>query len=50
MYYLPLFGVVGTLYVVCKMRLLTRQDPGTRKDGKDCGHIADGAMLFKGRI
>src|SRR4051812_33448363 len=45
-YYLPLFGVVGLLYVVWKSAWVTRQDPGTERMIKIGGHIADGAMAF----
>jgi K(+)-stimulated pyrophosphate-energized sodium pump len=45
-YYLPLFGIVGLLYVVWKSAWVSRQDPGTERMVKIGGHIADGAMAF----
>lgn len=46
LYYLPLFGVLGLLYVVWKSAWVTKQDAGTDKMKKIAGHIADGAMAF----
>ncbi|HRI78275.1 MAG TPA: sodium-translocating pyrophosphatase [Cyclobacteriaceae bacterium] len=46
LYYLPLFGVLGLLYVVWKSAWVNRQDPGTEKMQKIGSHIADGAMAF----
>ena len=46
LYYLPLFGVLGLLYVAWKSAWVSRQDPGTDKMKKIAGHIAEGAMAF----
>ena len=46
LYYLPLFGVVGLLYVAWKSAWVSRQDAGTDKMKKIAGHIAEGAMAF----
>src|SRR6185295_11065728 len=45
-YYLPLFGVLGLLYVVWKSAWVNKQDPGTEKMQKIGRFIADGAMAF----
>ncbi|MDZ4715741.1 MAG: sodium-translocating pyrophosphatase [Cytophagales bacterium] len=45
-YYLPLFGVLGLLYVVWKSAWVSKQDPGTEKMQKIASHIAEGAMAF----
>lgn len=45
-YILPLFGVMGLLYVVWKSAWVARQDAGTDKMKKIAGHIAEGAMAF----
>ena len=46
LYYLPLFGVMGLLYVVWKSAWVAKQDAGTDKMKKIAGHIAEGAMAF----
>ena len=46
LYVLPLFGVMGLLYVVWKSAWVTKQDAGTDKMKKIAGHIAEGAMAF----
>jgi len=46
LYYLPLFGVLGLVYVAWKSAWVSRQDPGTDKMKKIAGHIAEGAMAF----
>ena len=46
LYYLPLFGVIGLLYVAWKSAWVSRQDAGTDKMKKIAGHIAEGAMAF----
>ncbi len=45
-YVLPLFGVMGLLYVVWKSAWVAKQDAGTDKMKKIAGHIAEGAMAF----
>lgn len=45
-YYLPVFGVIGLLYVVWKSAWVANQDPGTEKMQKIASHIAEGAMAF----
>ena len=45
-YYLPLFGVVGLIYVAWKSAWVNKQDAGTDKMKKIASHIADGAMAF----
>src|SRR6478735_9205057 len=45
-YVLPLFGVMGLLYVVWKSAWVAKQDAGTHKMKKIAGHIAEGAMAF----
>jgi K(+)-stimulated pyrophosphate-energized sodium pump len=46
LYSLPLFGVLGLLYVVWKSAWVAKQDAGTDKMKKIAGHIAEGAMAF----
>jgi K(+)-stimulated pyrophosphate-energized sodium pump len=46
MYSLPVFGLLGLLYVVWKSNWVANQDPGTDKMKKIAGHIAEGAMAF----
>jgi len=46
LYFLPLFGVMGLLYVVWKSAWVANQDAGTDKMKKIAGHIAEGAMAF----
>lgn len=46
LYVLPLFGVMGLLYVIWKSAWVSRQDAGTDKMKKIAGHIAEGAMAF----
>jgi len=45
-YYLPIFGVIGLLYVVWKSAWVSSLDPGTDKMKKIASHIAEGAMAF----
>jgi K(+)-stimulated pyrophosphate-energized sodium pump len=45
-YYLPLFGLLGLVYVAWKSAWVNRQDAGTDRMKKIGGHIADGAMAF----
>lgn len=45
-YILPLFGVLGLLFVAWKSAWINRQDAGTDKMKKIAGHIAEGAMAF----
>ncbi len=44
--YLPLFGVLGLLFVYVKNTWVTKQDKGNEKMSKIAKHIADGAMSF----
>jgi K(+)-stimulated pyrophosphate-energized sodium pump len=46
LYTLPVFGLLGLLYVVWKSAWVSRQDAGTDKMKKIAGHIAEGAMAF----
>ena len=46
LFVLPLFGVLGLLYVVWKSAWVAKQDAGTDKMKKIAGHIAEGAMAF----
>jgi K(+)-stimulated pyrophosphate-energized sodium pump len=46
MYSLPVFGLLGLLYVVWKSNWVAKQDAGTDKMKKIAGHIAEGAMAF----
>lgn len=45
-YYLPLFGLLGLLYVAWKSAWIAKQDAGTDKMKKIASHIAEGAMAF----
>ncbi len=46
LYLLPLFGVLGLLFVVWKSAWVNKQDAGTDKMKKIASHIAEGAMAF----
>jgi len=46
LYLLPVFGVLGLLFVVWKSAWVSKQDAGTDKMKKIAGHIAEGAMAF----
>lgn len=46
LYALPVFGLLGLLYVAWKSAWVSRQDAGTDKMKKIAGHIAEGAMAF----
>lgn len=46
LYALPLFGVLGLIYVIWKSAWVSKQDAGTDKMKKIAGHIAEGAMAF----
>jgi K(+)-stimulated pyrophosphate-energized sodium pump len=46
LYSLPVFGLLGLLYVVWKSAWVSKQDAGTDKMKKIAGHIAEGAMAF----
>ena len=46
LYYLPVFGVLGIVFVVWKSAWINKQDAGTDKMKKIAGHIAEGAMAF----
>jgi K(+)-stimulated pyrophosphate-energized sodium pump len=45
-YILPLFGVVGLLYMVVLQNWVTKQDAGDERMRFIAGNIADGAMAF----
>jgi K(+)-stimulated pyrophosphate-energized sodium pump len=45
-YYLPLLGIVGLLFVVWKSNWVSNQDAGTDRMKDIAGHIAEGAMAF----
>ena len=46
LYSLPLFGVLGLIYVMWKSAWINKQDAGTDKMKKIASHIAEGAMAF----
>jgi K(+)-stimulated pyrophosphate-energized sodium pump len=46
LYAMPVFGLLGLLYVVWKSAWVAKQDAGTDKMKKIAGHIAEGAMAF----
>ncbi|UYN88247.1 MAG: sodium-translocating pyrophosphatase [Cyclobacteriaceae bacterium] len=46
LYYLPVFGVLGIIFVLWKSAWVNKQDAGTDKMKKIAGHIAEGAMAF----
>lgn len=46
LYSLPLFGVLGLIYVMWKSAWISKQDAGTDKMKKIANHIAEGAMAF----
>lgn len=46
LYALPLFGVLGLIYVIWKSAWVSKQDEGTDKMKKIANHIAEGAMAF----
>ncbi len=45
-YFLPLFGILGLVFVAWKSAWISRQDAGTDKMKKIASHIAEGAMAF----
>jgi K(+)-stimulated pyrophosphate-energized sodium pump len=46
LYAMPVFGLLGLLYVVWKSAWVAKQDAGTDKMKKIASHIAEGAMAF----
>jgi K(+)-stimulated pyrophosphate-energized sodium pump len=46
LYALPVFGLLGLLFVLWKSAWVKNQDAGTDKMKKIAGHIAEGAMAF----
>lgn len=46
LYYLPIFGVLGIIFVLWKSAWVNKQDAGSDKMKKIAGHIAEGAMAF----
>jgi K(+)-stimulated pyrophosphate-energized sodium pump len=46
LYLLPVFGVLGLLFVVWKSAWVNKQDAGTDKMKKIAAHISEGAMAF----
>src|SRR5215510_3504936 len=46
LYSLPLFGVLGLVYVFWKSAWVAKQDAGTDKMKKIASYIAEGAMAF----
>lgn len=46
LYSLPLFGVLGLIFVMWKSAWVSKQDAGTDKMKKIAGYIAEGAMAF----
>ncbi|HAC25100.1 MAG TPA: hypothetical protein DCE81_09310, partial [Cytophagales bacterium] len=45
-YALPVFGLLGLLYVAWKTSWVNKQDAGTDKMKKIANHISEGAMAF----
>jgi K(+)-stimulated pyrophosphate-energized sodium pump len=45
-YYLPIFGVLGLLYVVWRSAWVSKQDAGSDKMQKIAARISEGAMAF----
>jgi len=45
-YYLPIFGIIGLLYVVWRSAWVAKQDPGTQKMQDIAARISEGAMAF----
>lgn len=45
-YYLPIFGIIGLLYVAWRSAWVAKQDPGTAKMQDIAARIAEGAMAF----
>jgi K(+)-stimulated pyrophosphate-energized sodium pump len=45
-YYLPIFGLIGLVYVIWKSAWVSSQDAGTDKMKSIAAHIAEGAMAF----
>ncbi|HZY80595.1 MAG TPA: sodium-translocating pyrophosphatase [Cyclobacteriaceae bacterium] len=46
LYALPVFGILGLIYVMWKSAWVAKQDAGTDKMKKIAGHISEGAMAF----
>jgi K(+)-stimulated pyrophosphate-energized sodium pump len=46
LYYLPVFGILGIIFVVWKSSWINKQDAGSDKMKKIANHIAEGAMAF----
>lgn len=46
LYFLPIFGILGLIFVLWKSAWVNKQDAGTDKMKKIAGHIAEGAMAF----
>ncbi len=45
-YLLPVFGIIGLLYMAYLFRWVSKQDAGNEKMSEIAGHIAAGAMAF----
>jgi K(+)-stimulated pyrophosphate-energized sodium pump len=45
-YFIPVFGLIGILFMVIKASWVTKQDAGDGEMAKLSGYIADGAMAF----
>ena len=45
-YLLPIFGVIGLIYMAYLFGWVSKQDTGTSRMSEIAGHIADGAMAF----
>jgi K(+)-stimulated pyrophosphate-energized sodium pump len=45
-YFLPLFGVLGIIFVIWKSAWIDKIDAGNDKMKKIASHIAEGAMAF----
>jgi K(+)-stimulated pyrophosphate-energized sodium pump len=46
LYYLPVFGILGIIFVIWKSSWINKQDAGSDKMKKIANHIAEGAMAF----
>src|SRR5690242_10997492 len=46
LYALPVFGILGLIYVIWKSQWVSSQDPGDEKMKKIASHISVGAMAF----
>lgn len=45
-WYIPLAGILGIIFIYLKSKWIDKQDPGTEKMQRIAGYIARGAMAF----